>query len=176
MLELPFAANGFELREAEPMARLVLRGRPAAVEAASFGVPLSPQPSRSVTGGNRATLHLGPDEWWLFAPEAELDAARADLTAALANTPHSLVDVSHRQIGLRLSGRHAVSVLAAFCPLDFDPGVFSEGGCTRTILNKADVMLWRVGPDDFHVEVARSFAGYVVALLTLEARSQAVAA
>ena len=160
----------------EPCTRLVLRGRPGTVEAASFGVPLSPKPSRSVTVGDRSTLHLGPDEWWLFAPAAERDAIVAGLAGSLANTPHSLVDVSHRHVGIGLAGRNAATVLAAFCPLDLEVSVFPEGACTRSVFSKADVMVWRRGVDAFHLEVARSFVAYVNHLLRREATWQDTAA
>jgi sarcosine oxidase subunit gamma len=42
--------------------------------------------------------------------------------------------------------------------------------CTRTVLAKADVTLWRTGADTFHMEVWRSFAGYVGGLITEIAR------
>jgi sarcosine oxidase subunit gamma len=42
--------------------------------------------------------------------------------------------------------------------------------CTRTLLAKADITLWRTGEDAFHVEVWRSFAGYVGGLLQEIAR------
>jgi sarcosine oxidase subunit gamma len=37
--------------------------------------------------------------------------------------------------------------------------------CTRTVFAKADIVLWRTGEQTFHVEVWRSFAGYVTGLL-----------
>jgi sarcosine oxidase subunit gamma len=37
--------------------------------------------------------------------------------------------------------------------------------CTRTILAKAEILLWRTGDETFRIEVARSFAPYVVAFL-----------
>jgi len=47
------------------------------------------------------------------------------------------------------------------------------GMCTRTVLGKADIVLWRTGPDSFHVEVWRSFADYVARFLTEAARELA---
>jgi sarcosine oxidase subunit gamma len=37
--------------------------------------------------------------------------------------------------------------------------------CTRTVLAKADITLWRTQADAFHLEVWRSFAGYAGGLL-----------
>jgi sarcosine oxidase subunit gamma len=38
---------------------------------------------------------------------------------------------------------------------------FPIGMCTRTLFGKAEIVLWRTGEAQFHIEVWRSFAGYV---------------
>ena len=43
---------------------------------------------------------MGPDEQLLLAPEAAALAIERALQTALAHLPHSLVDVSHRQLAL----------------------------------------------------------------------------
>ncbi len=65
-----------------------------------------------------------------------------------------------------MSGPHAATILSGACPLDLDLGEFPVGMCTRTVLAKADIMLWRTGEDSFHLEVWRSFSGYVTGLLS----------
>jgi sarcosine oxidase, subunit gamma len=42
--------------------------------------------------------------------------------------------------------------------------------CTRTVLAKAEIVLWRISQDVFHVEVWRSFADYVSRFLAEVAR------
>ena len=86
------------------------------------------------------------------------------LESVLDGTAHSLVDVSHRQIGLIASGPAAARVLNAGCPLDLDPRAFPVGMATRTLYDKAEIVLWRRGESAFHVEVWRSFAPYSWAL------------
>ena len=49
--------------------------------------------------------------------------------------------------------------------MDLAASAFPVGRCTRTLFGKATVMLWRTGDDAFRLEVARSFAPYVAALL-----------
>ena len=88
----------------------------------------------------------------------------------LEGLPHSLVDVSHRQIGLTVSGPQAATLLSAGCPLDLDAGAFPVGMCTRTMLSKAEVVLWRTAAFEFRLEVWRSFAAYVTAYLAEAAR------
>ena len=57
------------------------------------------------------------------------------------------------------------TILSGACPLDLDLSEFPIGMCTRTVLAKADIVLWRTREDAFHLEVWRSFAGYVTGLL-----------
>jgi len=150
-----------------PATRYILRGdaavRAAAEQALSLQLPASA--CRAAPDGERAALWLGPDEWLLIAPEASAASLAAALRAALQALPHSLVDVSHRQIALALNGPEAATLLAAGCPLDLDARAFPVNMCTRTVLGKAEVVLWRTGTQQFRIEVWRSFAAYVCAFL-----------
>ncbi len=145
------------LRPATDMARLSLRGDPAALGAA-FGLALPTQPCRAAEADGRSALWLGPDEWLLLAPPGTLDADTAVPGA-------SVVDIGHRQVGLVLEGSGAVDALAAGCPLDLHPTAFPVGMCTRTVFGKAEIVLWRRDAARFHVEAWRSFAAYVHGLL-----------
>jgi sarcosine oxidase subunit gamma len=109
----------------------------------------------------RAALWLGPHEWLLLAPEAEGADIPAAFAAAMADRPYSLVDVGHRSLALEISGAEAGPLLNAGCPLDLDIGAFPVGMCTRTILGKAQIVLWRTAPDSFTLDVWRSFSAYV---------------
>src|SRR5260221_13580162 len=84
--------------------------------------------------------------------------------------PHALVNISHRQFALEVSGVHAATLLSGACPLDLDLGEFPVGMCTRTVLAKADIVLWRTRDDAFQLEVWRSFSGYAAGLLREIAR------
>jgi heterotetrameric sarcosine oxidase gamma subunit len=75
----------------------------------------------------------------------------------------SIVDVSDRTIGIRINGPHAAWCLNAFCALDLDD--FPPTASTRTLLGKAEIILWRLGETEFHIETARSLAPYVQACL-----------
>jgi sarcosine oxidase, subunit gamma len=150
-----------------PATRHVLRGgaavRTRAQNVLGFEVPAGP--CRAAVEGGRAALWLGPDEWLLIGPAAGGEAANAALAEALASLPCSLVDVSHRQVGLAVRGAEAESLLAAGCPLDLEMTAFPVNMCTRTMLAKAEVVLWRTAPQVFRLEVWRSFAPYVAAFL-----------
>ena len=102
--------------------------------------------------------------------EADAWALGVDLEAALHGAARSLVDVSDRQIGLIASGPGAARALSAGCPLDLRLSAFPVGMATRTIFDKAEIILWRREAAAFHLEVGRSFAPYLVAALAEAAR------
>ncbi len=153
---VPPIVNGaaVTITTAPPMARWIVRSDGAAV---AFGVPLPVSPCRAVTVGARTALWLGPDEWLLLAPEGDA----VDFDAG-----NAVVDIGHRQVGLRVEGSDSARVLNGGCPLDLGPAAFPVGTCTRTVFAKTEIVLWRCAADCFHVEVARSFAAYVCALLS----------
>jgi sarcosine oxidase subunit gamma len=158
-----------------PAARWILRGgaEARAAAAAALQLPIPGEACRAAAAGERAALWLGPDEWLLIAPAASAHATGAALAAALAAIPHSLVDVSHRQVALELATPRAVLLIGAGCALDLDPAAFPVGMCTRTMLAKAEIVLWRTDTDVFRIEVWRSFAPYVSAFLGEAARGVA---
>ena len=147
--------------------RLLLRGNAAVMAAAgpTCGVEMPVTACRAHSVSPRHALWLGPDEFLLLLPEPDKDAAIADLTTALAAYPHALIDISHRQIGLIVAGPASEKLLNAGCALDLDIAVFPIGACTRTLVGKAEIVLWRTDAMTFHVEVGRSFTPYVQALL-----------
>jgi sarcosine oxidase subunit gamma len=153
--------------------RLNLRGgaEVAAPVAQAFGVTPPTKPLSSSASGARAALWLGPDEWLLIAEE-RASGLMSELDKALAAVFHSLVDVSHRQVGIWLEGPGASRLLAAGCPLDLDLRAFPIGMSTRTLLVKAEIGLWRPLENGFHLEVSRSFAPYVARILDEAARDQ----
>lgn len=153
-------------RPTEPV-RFIFRGNAEARDACARGMDVSlPRTAcRAETSGSRAALWLGPDEWLLMIPASEADAVKQAVTASLAGAAHSLVDVSHRQVALLLSGTGASEVLASGCPLDLHVSAFPVGMCTRTLLGKAEIVLWCRAADEFWIDVARSYAGYCATLL-----------
>jgi sarcosine oxidase subunit gamma len=162
------------LKVLPPATRWVLHGdaQARALALPYWGVAFAEQSCRAIRRGTRATLWLGPDEYLLLdtaggdaAPGEPAAAVASALEHALADTPHALVDISHRQFALEISGPHAAAILSGACPLDLDLNEFPIDMCTRTVFAKADIVLWRTRADAFHVEVWRSFSGYVSGVL-----------
>ena len=161
---------------AAPATRLLLRGGAEIVApvAGVFGVAPPTKPLGSTAEGARAALWQSPDEWLLIAEEGAA-GLRRELEIALAGLFHTLVDVSHRQVGLELSGPGAARALGAYCPLDLDIEGFPVGMATRTLLAKAEIGLWRREAEHFRLEIGRSFAPYVARVLKRAARDQEAA-
>ena len=162
----------FAITDGPPADRFVFRGGGAARAScsAAFAAPLPPRLGAAGRLGDRAALWLGPDEWLLIAESGSVDTLAAALEAGLAGVPHSLVDVSHREVGLIVSGAVAARVLNAGCPLDLRLKSFPVGMATRTLFDKAEIVLWRLGETEFRVEVARSFSPWLAAALDEAAR------
>jgi sarcosine oxidase, subunit gamma len=179
---LPFTVTGkIEIKTLPACARILVRGTEAArakagaALAETFGIDLPANACRSARHGDCAALWLGPEEWLVLAPVGELGKVGAVLRRALEGTaqallphalvPHALIDVSDRQIAFTVSGPLAADVLNTGCPLDLGIDAFPVGLCTRTLMAKAEVVLWRIGSDTFRVECQRSFSGYLVRTL-----------
>jgi sarcosine oxidase subunit gamma len=155
-----------EIAKSRALDRLVLRGSgPFVIE-----LPMRPLRSAAIEGGN--ALWLGPDEWLILAGEGDGAGIAARLAAGMA--PMSLVDVSHRDVGFDIAGGDAATLLNGAVPLDLTPGAFPPGMCTRTLCEKAEVVLWRRAAADWHIEVARSLAGYVCDLLAVISQAEGI--
>lgn len=166
-LRLADVAGIARLEAVHAAGRLVLRaGGPARERIGeALGLDLARPVGTATAGEGMVALRLGPDEWWLLAEAGGDPWLAARLADAAGPLPISVVDVSHRNLGFGLAGPAVEAVLAAGCPLPLDPIRFPVGRATRTLLAKAEIVLWRRGSDRFHIEVARSLAPYVVAFL-----------
>lgn len=151
--------------------RMSLRAPEGSVAALSkaLGVTLPQKPKASAEKAGRAALWLGPDEWLV------IDQAGKDPVVACAGVKafHSAVDVSHRNVGVLVSGPGAEATISAGCPQDLSIGVFPVGACSRTVLGKIEVVVWRTGETEFRVECWRSFSDYAFAFLADAARDAA---
>lgn len=125
----------------------------------------------TVQGGAIQAMRLGPDEWILQAPEAEVAGILAACAALHASHPHSLVDISGREVTLLVSGPRAAELLSIGCPRDIDTIAVGEG--RRTLFDDATVVLWRDAPDAFRMDVWNSFVPHLADLLVTGCRELA---
>lgn len=156
-----------------PMTRFVFRGDAAACAAAGAALGIDFPPAlRAAIGHKRAVLWQGPDEFLVLAEDAEQKGVWEQIETALGDIPHSLVDVSHRNVAFTLEGEGVEALLSTAVMLDLSLEQFPVGMTTRTLFAKADVTLWRQDRQRFHVECWRSFASYVTGLLAEGARGR----
>lgn len=136
----------------------------------ALGLKLPETPRATVQAGSRTAIWLGPDEWLV------LDDPDVDLMAGMASVKalHSAVDISHRNQAIMVAGPSVEATLNAGCPLDLSETAFPVGNATRTVLGKAEIVLWRTDAKTFRVECWRSFAGYCFTLLASGARDAAM--
>jgi sarcosine oxidase, subunit gamma len=157
------SGSGVSVRPAGAEARFSLRARlPAGGAPKLSGLALDAPINTVGTDGEVWIARLGPDEWLVGGPEADADLLQGRIGDALAGVPHSLVDVSHRNVGIDVSSRQAAAVLNAGCPLDLSEAAFPPGSATRTLLGKAEIVLIRASAAPlYRVECWRSFSTYV---------------
>jgi sarcosine oxidase, subunit gamma len=164
------ARPALDIRQAPDCARFSLRIEAPALPRASesFGAPLPDWINTFAATGENLAARLGPDEWHLLAPSEEADAIDGRFAELYRVVPHSLVDVSHRDIGIEIAGASAALLLSSFCPLDLD--TMTPGTATRTILDRVQIVLFKHETDHFRIEVWRSFVPHVWTLLGMAAR------
>ena len=77
--------------------------------------------------------------------------------------PHSLVDISAREVTLTIEGPKAAELLTLGCPRDI--ATIAPGEGRRTLFDGATVVLWRDAADRFRMDIWNSFAPHVAQLL-----------
>ena len=126
-----------------------------------IGLDLPTGPGKAATKGGRAALWLGPDEWFILDQKRPIE----ELMPKRENANFSATDISHRNVAFEVSGQGAEATLNAGSPRDLSLAAFPVGTACRTILGKAEILLWRTGRTAFRVECWRSFSPYVWDLL-----------
>ncbi|MBZ9657345.1 sarcosine oxidase subunit gamma [Phyllobacterium lublinensis] len=168
----PLHPGSVSIALADNAIRLSLRAKPDAVPALSkvLGLDLPVKPKSTASKGARTVMWLGPDEWLI------IDDATSSLADDLAKVKvlHSAVDVSHRNVGIIVSGKGASAVINGGCPQDLSLNAFPVGAASRTVLGKIEIVLWRMGENSFRVECWRSFSTYAYGFLQESARDVAV--
>lgn len=146
-------------------ARFNLRIARESMAAASvaFGVQLPDTIGESGNEAGRRALCLGPDEWVLYAGTSEINAVSQAFEDIYATAPHSLVDISEREVAVSISGEQSMTLLSVGLPIDLKQIAIGEG--RRTVFDGASVVLHRHGESDWRMEVWRSFLPHVWALL-----------
>ena len=91
------------------------------------GLPLGQSINRFSAVDGRLAARLGPNEWLIVGAASEADNLLSDVTDALADRFHALVDVSQASVAFLVEGPHAENILNAGCSLDLDVPALSRG-------------------------------------------------
>ena len=160
------------LAPAAPASRISLRAPAGSLEALSgaLGVTIPTKPKTSASANGRHVLWIGPDEWLVIDEKGADLVAEAGKSGAL----HSAADVSHRNNAIIVTGPKAALAINSGCPQDLSLAIFPVGACSRTLVGKAEVVLYRTAEDTFRIEVWRSFATYVFGLVAEGAEDAAL--
>lgn len=151
---------------APAIARLSLRARgELAPLSGALGTPL-PARIGEIAGETTRIACLGPDEWLILAPAAAPVVAAC--AAVYAELPHSLTDISGREVSFHITGPRAAELLTTGCPRDID--AFPLGEVRRTVFHGIAVTLWRNAPDSFQLDTWNSFAPHIRDTLKTAAR------
>jgi sarcosine oxidase subunit gamma len=107
-------------------------------------------------------LWLGPNEWWVVAPDAKRAELIERLRQSFAGQHTAVTDVSESRTVITLSGPAARDLLARGISLDLHPRAFGPGQCVQTGMAKANVVLHQI--DDapsYEIYVLKSFSDYL---------------
>lgn len=155
---------------AMPCTRLSLRARgDLAPFEAALGLSLDGQIGSRSASDTLEAMRLGPDEWILHGSNGT--AAAAALAGLYDSHPHSLVDVSGREVSFVIEGPGAAELLTLGCPRDI--ATILPGAGRRTAFDGVTVVLWRDGEASFRMDVWNSFAPHVLDLLATGCRELA---
>jgi len=107
-------------------------------------------------------LWLGPNEWWVVAPDAKRTELIERLRQSFSGQRTAVTDVSESRTVITISGPATREVLARGVSLDLHPRAFGPGQCAQTGMSKANIVLHQI--DDrpsYEIYILKSFADYL---------------
>lgn len=138
------------------------RGDLAAIEAA-LGLALPVKIGTCARTDGLEVLCLGPDEWLVLTSDAVGAEVSAKLTSVYGNVPHSLTEITAREVTFTVKGQQAAELMTIGCPRDIN--AIPAGEARRTVFDGATVVLWKDAEDVFRIDVWNSFASYLAQTL-----------
>ena len=145
-----------------PTARLSLRARGdlSPLEQA-LGLSIPQKIGQRASVGDIEMLCIGPDEWTIVASNAEPIVSACG--AIYETSPHSLVDISGREVTLEIKGSQATELLTIGMPRNPDSIATGEG--RRVAFDGMSVVLWRDAEQSYRMDIWNSFATHLFHLL-----------
>lgn len=131
----------------------------------AFGVQLPRNIGDFISENDKMALCIGPDEWHLIAPENDVENIENSFAKLYEKSIHSLVDISHREVSIVISGHEAAYLLQAIIAFDIDKMPIQS--CRRTIMDKSQIILLRQDVDLFRIEIWNSYVSHIWHLLEI---------
>ncbi len=133
---------------------------------AATGIDLPEVPNTFTAGEQVEALWLGPNEWQIVVQDSREEAGgewTGRLREAMAGHFCSVVNVSHAQAVIGLTGPMAREVLERAVPLDMHPRSFASGQVKQTLFGKHTGIMLQLRDETpvFDIYARRSFAAYV---------------
>jgi sarcosine oxidase subunit gamma len=122
---------------------------------------------RIVRQGHRAACWMGPDEYLLILPRAEVATALAAISAALAGQHHLAADVSDMRAVFAIEGERAAEVLMKISPADLS--ALAPDELRRSRAGQVASAFWAEG-QGYRLICFRSVADYMFKLLSHSAQ------
>ncbi len=110
----------------------------------------------------------------LHLPEGAVDGILSSCAEVYATLPHSLVDVSGREVTFLIDGPRATELLTL--GMARDPDSIAAGEGRRTNFDGVTVTIWRDAESAYRMDVWHSFAPHVRHLLETGCRELAAEA
>ena len=119
-----------------------------------------PLANKAISNSQIAILRKEPLKWWIIGNEIE------DLSSEEGN----ILDLSHSQTYIRISGNDSIVFLNRYLPIDLRENSFPLNSVASTVFHHCSVTLWR-SINGYELFVPRAFALSLWELL-LESASQ----
>jgi len=146
------------------------RGDLAAIGKA-IGVSLPTQIGICAKTDGIEVVCLGPDEWTLLVPLDQIEKVQGALATLAPSLPHSMTEITGREITFQIEGPQAADLMSIGCPRDIS--TIKVGQARRTLFDGATVVLWRDAETSFRMDVWNSFAPFLASTLETGAKELA---
>jgi heterotetrameric sarcosine oxidase gamma subunit len=149
------------IRDCTPMAKVLVRGSPAGATAGALGVGFG-RAARDRHG--TLVIGSGPGEWLLLAAPGTATTLADRLRALPEDGLVSVLDATHDQALVRISGAAAAALLAKVCAIDLADKVTPDGAAFRSSVASVVTAVVRDdldGERSYLLACERSFGQYL---------------
>lgn len=159
------APGPVDIRILDTVSRYNLRVNPKNLKTMSqhLGIELPKKIGKRVDNGKLRAICLGPDEWLIMDIDPGLAENIGKLSEVYSKLPHSITNISDREVTIDISGKQAAELLSVGCPIDLEN--MNIGDSRRTVFDGVQTVLHKDDQNSFQIDIWRSFVAHVWHLL-----------